>query len=57
MRTIVACFKDIARVPLFNIALAQDLSSVNVGSTILAYVNDLLICSTTEQCVKDTKLY
>lgn len=40
---------------MFNRIVAQDLSTVNVKSTILQYVDDLLICSPPkEQCVGDS---
>nr|XP_033494259.1 uncharacterized protein LOC117264429 isoform X1 [Epinephelus lanceolatus] len=40
---------------IFNRVLTQDLASLNVRSTVLQYVDDLLICSLTkEQCEKDS---
>lgn len=39
----------------FNRVLAQDLQNLQVQSTVLQYVDDLLICSPTEeQCAKDS---
>ena len=40
---------------IFNRVLANDLQHLNVTSTVLQYVDDLLVCSLTkEQCVQDS---